>query len=86
MALFADTMRRLAAEGNSIERIAAFVENMESGAKPPRKGRDGSPRAELEAVVDSMRAQALLALPFETMDRAELTRELARIGQMEGAA
>lgn len=33
-----------------------------------------------------MRAQALLALPFETMDRAELTRELARIGQMEGAA
>ena len=33
-----------------------------------------------------MRAQALLALPFETMDRAELTRELAGIGQMEGAA
>lgn len=33
-----------------------------------------------------MRAQALLALSFETMDRAELTRELARIGQMEGAA
>lgn len=33
-----------------------------------------------------MRAQALLDLPFETMDRAELTRELARIGQMEGAA
>ena len=60
MALFADTIRRLAAEGNSIERIAAFVENMESGAKPARRGKDGSPRAELEAVVDSMRAQALL--------------------------
>ncbi len=34
----------------------------------------------------TMRAEALLALPFETMDRAELSRELARIGQMEGAA
>lgn len=33
-----------------------------------------------------MRVQALLALPFETMDRAELTRELARIGQMDGTA
>lgn len=33
-----------------------------------------------------MRAAALLALPFETMDKAELARELARIGQMEGAA
>lgn len=29
--------------------------------------------------------QALLALPFETMDRKELAAELARIGQMEGA-
>jgi len=33
-----------------------------------------------------LRADALLALPFETMDREQLTRELARIGQMEGAA
>ncbi len=33
-----------------------------------------------------MRVAALLALPFETMARAELTRELARIGAMEGAA
>ena len=33
-----------------------------------------------------LRADALLALPFETMDREDLTRELARIGQMEGAA
>lgn len=33
-----------------------------------------------------MRAQALLALPFETMDRSALAAELARIGQMEGAA
>ncbi len=33
-----------------------------------------------------MRVQALLALPFETMERAELLKELARIGQMEGAA
>ncbi len=33
-----------------------------------------------------MRAQALLALPLETMERSELTRELAQIGQMEGAA
>lgn len=33
-----------------------------------------------------MRVQALLALPFETMDRAELLKELALIGQMEGAA
>lgn len=33
-----------------------------------------------------MRVDALLALPFETMDRADLMRELGRIGQMEGAA
>jgi len=33
-----------------------------------------------------MRVRALLALPFETMDRAALVAELARIGQMEGAA
>lgn len=32
------------------------------------------------------RVRALLALPFETMDRAELAAELARIGEMEGAA
>ncbi|NBC35121.1 arsenate reductase ArsC [Novosphingobium sp. FSY-8] len=34
----------------------------------------------------TMRAQALLALPFETMDRAEIQAKLAEIGQMEGAA
>ena len=33
-----------------------------------------------------MRVQAMLALPFETMERGELMQELARIGQMEGAA
>ncbi len=33
-----------------------------------------------------MRVRALLALPFETMERAELVKELAQIGQMEGAA
>jgi arsenate reductase (thioredoxin) len=33
-----------------------------------------------------LRVEALLALPFETMDSDELARELARIGQMEGAA
>jgi arsenate reductase (thioredoxin) len=33
-----------------------------------------------------MRVAALLALPFETMDQAELVRELTRIGQTEGAA
>jgi arsenate reductase len=33
-----------------------------------------------------MRVKALLALPFETMDRAELKAGLAEIGQMEGAA
>ena len=32
-----------------------------------------------------MRVQALLALPFETMDRKLLAAELGRIGQMEGA-
>lgn len=32
-----------------------------------------------------MRAQALLALPFETMDRKDLAAELGRIGEMEGA-
>ena len=32
-----------------------------------------------------MRAQALLALPFETMDRKKLATELGRIGEMEGA-
>ena len=34
----------------------------------------------------TLRAQALLALPFETMGRAELSAHLARIGAMEGAA
>lgn len=33
-----------------------------------------------------LRVRALLNLPFETMDRKELTEELARIGQLEGAA
>lgn len=33
-----------------------------------------------------MRVRAFLDLPFETMDRAVLAAELARIGQMEGAA
>ncbi len=33
-----------------------------------------------------LRVAALLALPFETMERADLARELALIGQMEGAA
>lgn len=33
-----------------------------------------------------MRVGALLALPFETMDRKQLAGELARIGQMEGVA
>ncbi|MEY4160474.1 MAG: hypothetical protein RLZZ136_1095 [Pseudomonadota bacterium] len=33
-----------------------------------------------------LRVAALLALPFETMDRKDLAGELARIGQMEGAA
>jgi arsenate reductase len=33
-----------------------------------------------------MRVQALLALPFETMEPTELQAELARIGTMEGAA
>lgn len=34
----------------------------------------------------SMRAEALLALPFETMDPAEVQARLSEIGQMEGAA
>ncbi|WP_448996729.1 arsenate reductase ArsC [Novosphingobium sp.] len=34
----------------------------------------------------TMRTQAFLALPFETMDRAELQQHLQAIGQMEGAA
>jgi arsenate reductase len=34
----------------------------------------------------SMRVEALLALPFETMDRDEATLALSAIGQMEGAA
>ncbi len=33
-----------------------------------------------------LRVAALVALPFETMDRRELAAELARIGQLEGAA
>ena len=33
----------------------------------------------------TMRAQAFLALPFETMGREELTAALAEIGRMEGA-
>lgn len=33
-----------------------------------------------------MRARALLALPFETMERQALADELAQIGQMAGAA
>lgn len=48
--------------------------------------------AEIDAAFESTwrrledRVHALLALPFETMDRSLLTAELARIGQMEGAA
>lgn len=34
----------------------------------------------------TMRVAAFLALPFETMDRAELQGHLQAIGQMEGAA
>lgn len=34
----------------------------------------------------TMRAEALLALPFETMARADLESRLAAIGRMEGAA
>jgi arsenate reductase len=34
----------------------------------------------------AMRVDALLALPLETMDRADATSALADIGQMEGAA
>lgn len=34
----------------------------------------------------TIRAQALLALPFETMEREDLTAALAEIGRMEGAA
>lgn len=33
-----------------------------------------------------LRVRALLALPFEAMGRTELSAELARIGQLEGAA
>ena len=33
-----------------------------------------------------MRVAAMLALPFETMERAKFAHELALIGQMEGAA
>lgn len=52
---------------------------------------DGSD-AEVDAAFEQtwhwlgMRVRALLALPFETMDRKALMTELARIGQMEGAA
>lgn len=60
MGIIHETCRKLADAGNSLEVILDAVRMMEDGAKPPRKGRDGSPRAELEAVVDSMRAQALL--------------------------
>ena len=34
----------------------------------------------------TMRAEALLALPFETMERSALTSAMAEIGQMEGTA
>ena len=34
----------------------------------------------------ALRVRALLALPFETMDRTEMKAALAQIGQMEGAA
>ena len=33
----------------------------------------------------ALRGEALLSLPFETMNRAELVAELGRIGEMEGA-
>jgi arsenate reductase (thioredoxin) len=33
-----------------------------------------------------LRTRALLDLPFETMERSQLQSELAKIGQMEGAA
>lgn len=52
------------------------------------KGDEATVDAAFEQTWDwlEMRAKALLDLPFETMDRAQLTAELARIGTMEGAA
>lgn len=52
---------------------------------------DGDETAEDAAFADcwrwlDMRVTAFLALPFETMERSELLKELARIGQMAGAA
>lgn len=52
------------------------------------EGSEAEIDAAFEATWDALeaRAQALLDLPFETMDRKELRGKLAKIGEMEGAA
>lgn len=77
MGVIADTARKLAAEGNSIDVILAMIQQMEDGAKPPKKGKDGSPRLELERVLDPAHAQAYL--DFRQRIRHPLTAYAARL-------
>lgn len=62
MGLIYETIKKLADEGNSLLVILEAVKAMEDGAAPPRgkKAKDGSPRLELEAVLDPIHAQAVL--------------------------
>lgn len=76
MGLIASTARRLADEGNSIDVIIAMIESMENGSAPPRKGKDGSPRMELERVLCPQTAQDVL--DYRQRLRAPLTARAAR--------
>jgi hypothetical protein len=60
MGIIATTARKLHAEGNSIEKILDAVQAMEDGAKPAKKGREGSPRLELAQVLDEVHTTAVL--------------------------
>ena len=73
--------KKLADEGNGIEVILAAIMSIEDGAKPPRKGKDGSPRLELERVLDSDHAQAYL--DFRQRIRHPLTAYAAKLVAVE---
>lgn len=78
MGIIFDTCRKLAEAGNTIEVILEAVKAMEDGAAPPRgkKAKDGSPRLELERVMSSEDAQAVL--DHRQRLRAPLTPQAAR--------
>lgn len=76
MGIIAETARKLAKEGNSIDKILDAIAMMEDGAKPAKRGRDGSPRLELQRVLDETHVQAIL--DYRQRMKAPLTGYTAR--------